>query len=280
MTAWEEAEARALRTRGPGALTLTIWQRLRSADIDPTLSLLPARGLAQLHFAGVDLVHLVDALLVAPSGGYALHLAELYSWCRGAHFWVEESARPFLLLLDRLQAAQPAAPAGPPPAEAVTAGPPEPADPAPPEAQAKLDGRYRQWHLLYERLDLKAEAEGLPPDVRRPLCSMLAETYEEFLLFGHQLHALVQAPRASWSRWTQFLAAVNATFHYHLGPRRLAVGRIDAGLPPAVGLPARILAALAQLPHAQRPAGRTQRGAGGAAPPGGGGPPTPPTGRP
>lgn len=234
MNQWEEAEARYLRTQGPGALSLTIWQRLKAAGIDQSVSFLPARGLARIYFWGVDLAHLVDAMMVAPAGDLSLHLAELYDWCRTASIGLEGSARPFLLLLDRLQVD----PRGQVP-EA-----PSPGAALPPEAQGKIDGQFRQWHLLYERLDLKAEAEGLPVDIRRPLCRDVAEVYAEFIRVGDRLQSLLRADRSVWSQWVRLFSEVDATFHYHLGPRRLSAGRLDAGSPPSVGLPTRILLAL------------------------------------
>ncbi|BDG59985.1 hypothetical protein [Caldinitratiruptor microaerophilus] len=236
---WDEAEHRALRQRGQATLALGIWRRLREAGFDAHLSLLPAHGLARLYLAACDLVQVTESLLVAPAGELSLHLYELADWCRAAWAAVDWSERPFLVLLDSLRLD----PDDWPPAAAAGAGAVTPAPP--PEEAPKLEGRYERRHLLYERLDLRMEAEGLPAEVRRPLARDLATVYEEFLVTLWQVHDLLSAgERARRRAWERLLVDVNATFHFHVGPRYLRPGPPDPGAPGGFPLPGWVALAL------------------------------------
>lgn len=231
---WEEAEHRAVRQRGEATLALGIWRRLREAGFDARLSLLPAHGLARLYLAACDLVQVTDSLLVAPAGELSLHLYELADWCRGAWAAVEWSERPFLLLLDSLRPDPEDWPAAAAAGTGAEATGPAPA----PEEAPKLEGRYERRHLLYERLDLRMEAEGLLAEVRRPLARDLATVYEEFLVTLWQVHGLLSAGERTRRRaWERLLVDVNATFHFHVGPRYLRPGPPEPGTPGSFPLP-------------------------------------------
>lgn len=234
---WADTEARALRLRGPAQIALTAWQRMKEAGLDPELCLLPAHAVGRVQIAAADLVQIVDSLLAAPRGTARLHLIELLGWSRELGFTLEQSARPFMLLIDSLQL-DPALP-GPRGEAAVAAVPPGP------EEQAKADGRFRGWHLLYERLDLTMEAEGLPADLRRPLCRDLAEVYEELLVTLRDSHLLLAETPARWRAWADFLSDFDATYHYHVGPRRAGVAWVQPNRPAEWGLQGRLIAALA-----------------------------------
>lgn len=237
---WDETESRALRARGSAQLALTLWRRLQDAGAAAELALLPAHGLAQLHAAGCDLVQIVDSLLVAPRGAGRLHLMELAAWCRRAAFAVAESERPFLLLLDSLKLD---------PDDLRFREPGTEGPVGAPEEQPKLEGRYQRRHLLYERLDLKLEAEGIPPGVRQPLCRDLATVYEEFLVAVRGIHRLQGEGRVRFGELVRLLVDLNATFHFTVGPRYLAPARAEAGAPPGLGLPGWIALALAPGPE-------------------------------
>lgn len=233
---WDETEGRALRTRSGAALALALWRRLQAAGCDAEAALLPAHGLAGLYGAGCDLVQVVDSLLVAPAGGVRLHLLELAAWCRRAAFVIGESERPFLLLLDSLR---------PDPEDLARRVAAEPGAGGAPAEQPKLEGRYQRRHLLYERLDLKLEAEGLPAPARQPLCRDLATVYEEFLVALRSIHRLQGEDRLRHGELVGLLVDLNATFHFTLGPRHLAPARAEPGSAPGLGLPGWIALALA-----------------------------------
>lgn len=233
---WDETERRALGHRGEAAWALTLWRRLVEAGCPAEAALWPAHGLAALYACGCDLVQAVDALLVAPAGSLRLSLLELVWWCRRTAAAVAALERPLLVLLDCLRLEPDDLMA------AVLAAGEEPVA-APPEEQPKLEGRYQRRHLLYERLDLKMEAEGLPAAVRQPLCRDLATVYEEFLAALHTLHRLHSA-RPSFRTLAQALTDIHATFHLVVGPRHLGWGRLEPGAPVVPGLLVRLMAAL------------------------------------
>lgn len=239
---WEETERRALRTRGGAALAITFWQRLREAGCPEQLALLPAQALASLHGAAVDLVHWVDGLLTAPESALETQLLALRGWCRQTAFLLQESERPFLFLLDGLRLDPEELPAGP---EEDWA--PGPAMALAPEEAPKWEGRYRQRHLLYERLDIRMEALGLHASLRRPLCHSLASVYEEFLVLLRRLGPLAAGERLRFGQAVRLLTDVNATFHLDLGPRQLSPTRVDPGRPVIPGLATWLDQALAGL---------------------------------
>lgn len=232
---WDETEGRALRARGTAQLALVLWRRLQDAGCSPELALLPAHGLAALHGAGSDLVQVVESLLVAPQGALRLYLLELAMWCRRAAFAVTESERPFLLLLDSLKLD---------PADLDRRSELPPGAAAAPAEQPKLEGRYQRRHLLYERLDLKLEAGGIPAPARQPLCRDLATVYEEFLVLLRVIHRLQGEDRVRFGELVRLLVDLNATFHFTVGPRYLQPLRVEAGAQPGLGLPGWIALAL------------------------------------
>lgn len=223
MNWWEETEARAHRTRTPAALAMTLWQRLTAAGVDPDLAFAPSYDLAQLHDTCADLVKLVDGLLLAADGDKSAmrrHGLALMRWAKNAAFWTQSTAAAYNQLMDSLDLEADELAAREEQGEEGMAGTPE--------EQAKLDGRYRNWHLLYERLDLKLDSVGVEERVRRGLARTLARLYEECLVTIRLLAGLEKEPNPRFRATARLLLQINTTWHFDLGPYLLGSGEMRA----------------------------------------------------
>ncbi|MGE5676413.1 MAG: hypothetical protein ACM3XM_21450 [Mycobacterium leprae] len=223
MNWWQETEARALRRATPVGVGQLFWQRLRAAGIDQDLAFVPAYDLAQLFDLCADLVKLTDSLLSLADGdgdGLRRHALLLDRWADYALTWTQVSADHFNRLLDSLQleAEELAA------REAVQ--PDEAAEP--PEAEPKVGGRYQDWHLLYERLDLKLASGGLAERQHRGLARAIARLYEAALDTMRQLHQLEKEQNPRFGPVSRLLLAINTSWHFDLGPYHLGYGRLQA----------------------------------------------------
>ncbi|MFZ5816835.1 MAG: hypothetical protein ACOY93_16335 [Bacillota bacterium] len=242
MNWWEETEARAHRARTPAALAQTLWQRLQAAGIDPDLAFIPAYDLAQLHDLCADLIKLVDGLLVAADGDRPALRRQglaLMRWARTAAFWTQSSAATYNQLMDSLdlEAEHLAA------REEVAAE----AEAAQPEEQAKLDGRYRNWHLLYERLDLKLASVMVEERVQRGLARELARLYEEALVTIRLIGSLERESNPRFRPTARLLLQINTTWHFDLGPYHLGFGEMRAKSGGSPGLQTWLLLAFQAL---------------------------------
>lgn len=234
---WEETEARVHRMRTPHDSALLLHQRMQAAGLDPHLSLLPAHYTAALLTSAADFIKLTESLLVSGEGdraGITRTLAAIDLWASQAGWLVRESEKPFGRLLDSLQldAEEMAgrAEAGQPDARAGA-----------PEEQAKLDGRYRYWHLLYERLDLKLAGGKESTDLSRALAREIAEIYEECLISVREIVRLEKDAQPRFRSVARLMLDLNTTFHFHLGPHHLGFGQVDLRGAAVAALRSRIL---------------------------------------
>ncbi|HEY3368285.1 MAG TPA: hypothetical protein VGK74_24800 [Symbiobacteriaceae bacterium] len=239
MNWWQDAEAQALRVKTPAAMAQTLQQRLKAAGIDEGLAFTPAYDLAQLYSLCADLVKLVDSALAAADGDtaqlrrYALLLAR---WADYACTWTKDSFDPFNQLMDSLEL-EPDALAAREAVEPAVGG-------APPEEEPKLGGRYQNWHLLYERLDLKLASAGVEERIHRGLARSLARIYEHCLLTLRLVGALTIEPNPRFRNAARLLLEINTTWHFDLGPYHLGHGRLSARNPVTPGLKAWLFAML------------------------------------
>lgn len=241
MNWWEDAEARALRARSPAGAGHLLWQRLQSAGLDAESSATPAHDLARLADLCTDLVKLLESVLVLSDGdlpGLRRQLLILQRWAQYAAHWTELSAPAFNQLLDALDLG----------AEALAGRADDPADPidAAPAEQAKVDGRYHYWHLLYERLDLKFAAAGLAEPVRRGLARSLARLCEEALVTLRVIGSLEREGNPRFRQVARTLLDINTTWHFDLGPNHLGPGRARAAGAGTLGVQTWLLLALAR----------------------------------
>lgn len=221
MTWWEGIEAYAHRTRTPADMAHRLWQRFGEAGIDPDLALLPAHQIATLVTLCCDFVKHTESVLVAADGDAAAirrALAAIDLWLQQARFWTELSAKPFAQLLnslaldtERLDESEFADDEG---AARL------------PQEQAKADGRYRMWHLLYERLDIKLASTGADPQIARALARDLAEVYEEIMVALRAITRLEKESRPRFRTAARLLLDLNTAFHFHLGPHHFGQGEI------------------------------------------------------
>lgn len=228
---WEEAEARAQRARTPAALAQSLWQRLQGAGIDPDLAFGPAYDLAHLHDLCADLVKLTESLLETADGdrpALRRHGLLLTRWARYAAHWAQSSAPGFNQLIDSLDLD--------PDRLADREQPVVPADGGRPEEQSKVDGRYRYWHLLYERLDLKLASVGVEESVRQALARSLSRLYEHALLTVRLISRLEKDQNLRFGGAARQLLEVNTTWHFDLGPYHLGPGELRARgqMPPGL----------------------------------------------
>lgn len=230
---WEETEARIHRTTSAATLSEALWQRLVQAGLEPDAAYLAAFDLAALQLLCADLVKLVDSLLQVADGdrpAWRRHALALLRWTRSAETWTRETAAATNRLLDGLDL-DPATLAA---REEIEADLP-PAD-LRPEEEAKLDGRYRHWHLLYERLDLKLATMELEPSVQRGLARTLARLYEEAVVTFRLLSGLSRDSRPRYGRVVNLLLQINTTWHFDLGPYVLGPGQARPDGRGTVGL--------------------------------------------
>lgn len=241
MNWWEETEARALRAKTPALLAQVLWQRFQAARLDPDLAYLPAYQLAQLHDLCADLIKLVESVLLTGDGDRTAlrRLAILLAaWARSAHFWTETSAPAFNQLLDSLDLE----------ADLLTQRealePDE--DDLPPEEQPKLDGRYQNWHLLYERLDLKLASIELDEKARRGLARSIARVYEQALVTLRIITGLEKETSPRFGAVTRLILEVNTTWHFDLGPYHLGHGALRPSRSSVLGLQTWLLVAFSE----------------------------------
>ncbi len=236
MNWWEEAEARARRSKSPASLALTLQQRFSAAGLDMDLAHAPTYDLAQLYNLCADLILLVEGLLLVADGDLTAmrrHAQALLRWAESARFWAESSAPSFNQLLDGLDLDADALLQREAMEEQSSAGLPE--------EQAKIDGRYRFWHLLFERLDLKLASAGLPETVHRALARSLSRFYEESLVTIRVINGIEKDASPRYRAIARLLLGLNTTWHFDLGPLHLGYGRIKAKGGAALGLPTLLL---------------------------------------
>ncbi len=242
MNWWEETEARAHRAKTPAALAQTLWQRFGTAGIDPDLTYLPAYDLAQLHDLCADYVKLIDGLLTVRDGDLPNLRRQglaLVRWARNAAFWTQSTAPAYNQLMDGLDLESGELAAR---EEVALEG-----QHAQPEEQAKLDGRYRNWHLLFERLDLKLASAGLEERVQRGLARSLARLYEECLVTIRLIGGLEKEAHPRFRPTARLLLQINTTWHFDLGPYHLGQGEVRAKSGGAPGLQTWLLLAFQTL---------------------------------
>lgn len=230
MSWWEETEARARRSKGSAQLFLTLQQRMLSAGLEPDLSTLPAFDLAQLNVLCTDLVLLVDGLLIVQDGDLPALRRQAYllqRWAELSHRWTVTTAPSFNRLLDSLDL-EPDLLSG----RGDSSG--EPSEVRLPQEEGKRGGRYRHWHLLYERLDLKLASAGLPEEAGRGLARSLARLYEEALILVRSVWHLEKESHLRFRQLARLLLEVNTTWHFDLGPNHLG---LDSVSPTRTGAP-------------------------------------------
>lgn len=221
MNWWEETEARAHRARTPATLAEALWQRFQAAGLEVDRGFLPAYDLALLFDLCADLVKLVEGLLVLADGnrvGLRRQALLLNRWAQMAEFWTRSSASAFNQILDGLDLD--------PSLLLERGGGEEQEAAAMPEEQAKVDGRYRNWHLLYERLDLKLTSAELPERIHHGLARSLARLYEECLITIRVIHALEKDANPRLRGVSRLLLQLNTTWHFDLGPYLLGHGEL------------------------------------------------------
>lgn len=239
---WEETEARIHRTPSAASAGLNLWQRLGQAGIDPDAAFLPAYDLAGLQMLCADLVKLVEGLLESGDGdrpAFRRHGLALLRWAHQAEEWTRTTAPTLNRLLDGLDLEQEDLAAREEAADASLV-----AEERPPEEQAKLDGRYRHWHLLYEQLDLKLSSMGLEERTRRGLARTLARVYEECVVTFRLLAELAREQRPRYGATARLLLQVNTTWHFDLGPYVLGAGQALSDGRGSLGLATWLLLAL------------------------------------
>lgn len=229
---WEEAEARARRAKSPAATAQSLWQRLQAAGMDPDLAFGPAYDLACLLDLCADLVKIVDGLLETADGDAAAarrYGLVLMRWARNAHGWTAASAPGFNQLIDSLDLD---------PQRLAEREAPHDSEPAAegPGAQAKVDGRYGFYHLLYERIDLKIIAAGVAEEVSHGLARSIARSYEQALVIIRQVTGLEKESRPRFGAAARLLLDINTAWHFDLGPYHLGFGELRARGQTAHGL--------------------------------------------
>lgn len=242
MNWWEETEARAHRVRTPAAMAETLWQRLQTAGIDPDLAFIPSYDMAQLHDLCADLIKLVDGLLLAADGDKAAIRRQglaLMRWAKNTSFWAQSTATVYNQLMDGLDLEADALAAR---EEWVEEG-----LSAQPAEQAKMDGRYRNWHLLFERLDLKLASAGVDPSIQRGLARSLARIYEECLVTIRLITGLEKETSPRFRATARLLLQINTTWHFDLGPYHLGTGEMRPRSGGAPGLQTWLLLAFQSL---------------------------------
>ncbi|MFZ5826973.1 MAG: hypothetical protein ACOY94_21985 [Bacillota bacterium] len=243
MNWWEETEARAHRVRTPAAMAETLWQRLQAAGVQPDLAYIPSYDLSQLHDLCADLIKLVDGLLLAADGDRAAIRRQglaLMRWAKNAAFWAQSTAPAYNQLIDGLDLEADVLALREERAEEEEAA-------AKPEEQAKLDGRYRNWHLLYERLDLKLASAGVAEPVQRGLARSLSRIYEECLVTLRLIAGLERETNPRFRSTARLLLQVNTTWHFDLGPYHLGSGEMRARSGGTPGLQTWLLLAFQSL---------------------------------
>ena len=222
MNWWEEAEARALRMKSPASQAQVLRQRFATAGIDQDLAFVPAYQLAQLYEFCADFVQIVESLLETADGdrpALRRHGLALAHWARAAGLFAQDSALAFNQLLDSLELE----------GDALAARHDVAAEEGGlPEEQPKLEGRYRFWHLLYERLDLKLASVGTQESVRRGLARSLSRIFEQCLITLRLIAGLEKDLSPRFRGVARLLLDINTTWHFDLGPYHLGFGELTA----------------------------------------------------
>lgn len=237
---WEETEARAHRTRTPATLGQALWQRFVAARLDPDLSYGPAYDLGMLHDLCADYVKLIEGVLVAADQDAAALRRQglaVARWAKQAQFWTQASLPAFNQLMDSLEL-EPDELAR---REELTAGGAD----SLPEEEAKLHGRYRNFHLLYERLDLKLASIGLDESMHRGLARAMARIYEECLVTLRLITGMAKDQNPRFRNLARLLLEINTTWHFDLGPYHLGFGELRARPTGVRGLQTYLLLAFA-----------------------------------
>lgn len=237
MNWWEETEARAHRARTPASMAQTLTRRLTDAGIGPEFAAGPAYDLGLLYQLCADWIKLVEGLLLQRDGDLSAirrQALALARWADYAQFWSRSSAPAFNQLIDSLEL-RPEALADREVALQAEEGP------APAE-QAKLDGRYHYWHLLYDRLDLKLASVDLPQEQHRPLARTIARIYEQAVVTLRTLWLIERDQQPRPGTLARVLLEINTTWHFDLGPHHLGPGELRAR-PTAPGLQTLLLLA-------------------------------------
>jgi hypothetical protein len=228
---WDETETRALRAPSPQALGHLFLQRLESAGIAPGKAMLACYDLALLQSLCLDYIKLVDGLLTVADGdreGMRRWAALIARWGESALTWAERSGPVMGDLLTGLELS---------PKELVERESVEPLDHGAPDEQMKADGRFRPFHFLYERLDLKLLSIQAPERVARGLARVLARLYDEAIWTLAELHRLEKEGRPRYRPVTRLLLDLNTTWHFDLAAFVLPHGRLREGAPSTPGLP-------------------------------------------
>lgn len=231
MSWWDETETRALRASSPQALGQIYLQRFEAAGIAPAKAMLPCYDLALLGQLCLDYVKLVDGLLTVADGdrvGLGRWAALLGRWSESALHWAERSGPVLNDFLAGLELS---------PAELAERESVEPLLAGAPDEQMKADGRFRPFHFLYERLDLKLASSGAPERVARGLARVLARLYDEAIWTLAELHRLEKESRHGYKRIARLLLDLNTTWHFDLAVYVLPHGRLREGAPSTPGLP-------------------------------------------
>jgi hypothetical protein len=232
---WDETESRALRTASPFALGQLYAQRLEAAGIALGRAMLPCYDLARLQALCLDYIKLVDGLLTVADGdrdGMRRWGALIARWGEAALNWAERSGPAFNELLEGLDFT---------PEELAEREEIDVQDGAAPDEQIKVDGRFRPFHLLYERLDMKLASIGTPERVHRGLARALARLYEEAIWTVGELYRLEKESRPRFRQVSRLLLDLNTTWHFDLAVWLLPPGRLREVGPSAPGLPTWLL---------------------------------------
>lgn len=217
MSRWDEIEAKIHRTRSAADLAEMLRQRLIDAGCPAGPSMLTALLLAQAYFQSLDLVKAIDALLTEadgdrPSvGARLLQIREIAAGLRHFALRLESPLTAFIEVIgeaDRLE-------------EIADREFGETGLALSPEEAAKIDGRYRDWHLLFERLDLKLASVGAGDRLRRGLARDISEIYEELISVVRITDDLASGRAPSIGRIARNLTEINAALHFHLLPNHL-----------------------------------------------------------
>ena len=217
MSRWGEIEARIHRTRSAADLTETIRRRLVDARCPAGPALLTATLLAQCYFQSVDLVKIIDALLMEAEGdrsSVGVRLLQIREVASGLRHFARRLELPLVALLEAIGEADRLGEVDV--LESVGVG-----SASSPEEAAKLDGRYRDWHLLFERLDMKLASAGAGDRLRRGLARDISEIYEELISVVRSTDDLASGRAASIGRIARCLTEINAALHFHLLPNHL-----------------------------------------------------------
>ncbi|HLO04720.1 MAG TPA: hypothetical protein VK191_16565 [Symbiobacteriaceae bacterium] len=228
---WDETETRALRAPSPQALGQLYLQRMEAAGIAPGKAMLPCYDLALLTSLCLDYIKLVDGLLTVADGdrdGLRRWGALIARWGESALHWAERSGPVLNELLAALEFS---------PTELAERESVEPLEAGAPDEQMKADGRFRPFHFLYERLDLKLSSIEAPERVARGLARILARLYDEAVWTLAELYRLEKEGRPRHRAVGRLLLDLNTTWHFDLAVFVLPHGRLREGAPSAPGLP-------------------------------------------